>query len=105
MSAASATTHTTEYRTPTVGLEDQVLTFGKVKYAAKFEVVKEEFGKHFSTQTCNNRSYAAQAFETSKDPIYIEPAESPLPTQFVKNTNTDGTIKSKEDSEYKSKAQ
>ena len=33
---ASATTSKTEYRAPTVGLEHQVFTFGKAKYADKF---------------------------------------------------------------------
>ena len=33
---ASATTSTTEYRAPTVGLEHQVFTFGKARDAAKF---------------------------------------------------------------------
>ena len=37
----SDTMRTTEYRVPTVSLEDQVFTFGKAKDAAKFEVVKE----------------------------------------------------------------
>ena len=50
----SASMSTTEYHTPTVGLEDQVFNFGKEKDAAKFEVVKEELGKKFATQTWNN---------------------------------------------------
>ena len=45
LDTASATTSTTEYRAPTVGLEDQVFTFGKAKDAAKFEDVREELGK------------------------------------------------------------
>ena len=36
LAATSATTITMEYYVPNVGLEDQVLTFGKAKYAAKF---------------------------------------------------------------------
>ena len=47
--AASATTSTTNYRAQTVGLEDRVFKFVKAKYAAKFEVVKEELVKHFDT--------------------------------------------------------
>ena len=39
--ATSDTTSTTEYRAPTVGLEDHVFTFGKGRDATKFEVVKE----------------------------------------------------------------
>ena len=90
---------TTKYHTPTVSLEDQVFTFGKAKYAAKLKVVKEELGKHFSTQTWINGSNAARAFETSKEPFYVEPNEPPLPTWFIHNTNTDGTIKTEEDPE------
>ena len=90
---------TTKYHTPTVSLEDQVFTFGKAKYAAKFKVVKEELEKHFVTQTWNNRADAAQAFETSKERVYIEPNKHPLPTRFIHNTNMDGTIKTKEDPE------
>ena len=52
--AVSDTTIKIEYCAPTVGLEDQVLTFGKAKDASMFEIVKEELGKHFSTQTWNN---------------------------------------------------
>ena len=67
--ATSDTKSTTEYRSLTVGLEDQVFTFGKTKDAAKFEVVKEELGKNFSNQTCNNVADATRAFETSKESV------------------------------------
>ena len=46
---ASTNTNTTEYWAPTIGLEEQLFTFGKAKDAAKFEILKEELGKHFST--------------------------------------------------------
>ena len=105
VAATSATKSMTEYRAPTVGLEDQVFTFVKLKDAAKFEVVKEELGKHFSTQTWNNVSDAARSFAALKEPVYIEPNEPPLPTRLIHNTNMDGTIKTKEDPEYKSKYQ
>ena len=78
--ATSATTSTTDYRYPTVGLEDQIFIFGKAKDASKLEVVKEELGKHFATQTWNNGSDYLRAFETSKESIYIKPNEPPLPT-------------------------
>ena len=65
-----STTSTTEYRAPTVGLEDQVFTFGKAKDATKFEVVKEELGKYFDTQTLNNGDDDAWAFDTSKEQVY-----------------------------------
>ena len=48
---ATKTPVTTEYRAPTVGLEDNVFTIGS---AAKFETVKEELGKHFGTQSWND---------------------------------------------------
>ena len=64
----------------------------KAKDAAKFEVMKEELVKHFATQTWNNGADVARAFETLKEPVYIEPNEPPLPTIFVHNMNTDGTI-------------
>ena len=35
---------TTEYRAPTVGLEDKVFTIGSTLDAAKFEMVREELG-------------------------------------------------------------
>ena len=64
----------------TVGLENQVFTFGKVKDAANYEVVKKGLGKHFSTQNWNNGADVAQDFETSKDPVYIDKTEPPIPT-------------------------
>ena len=49
LAVTSATTSTTKYHGPTVGLEDQVFTCGKSKDSDKFKVVKEELGKHFAT--------------------------------------------------------
>ena len=89
----------------TVRMSDQVFNFGKAKDAAKFEVVKEELGKHFVTQIWNNRADAARAFETLKEPVFIEPNDPPLPNRLIHNTNADGNIKTKEDPEYKSKSQ
>ena len=40
---------TNTFRAPTVGLEDKIFTIGTTADAAKFEVVKEELGKHFAT--------------------------------------------------------
>ena len=93
LAATSATTIKMEYYAPNVGLEDQVLTFGKAKYAAKLEIVKEKLGKTFSTQNWNNGADSAQAFDTSNEPVYIDPTEPHPPTWFVKNMNTEGTIK------------
>eukprot|EP00957_Ditylum_brightwellii_P068599 5208165-Ditylum_brightwellii.AAC.1 len=39
-----------EYRAPTVGLEDKIFIVGTTADTAKFEIVKEELGKHFATQ-------------------------------------------------------
>ena len=65
----------TEYRAPTVGLEDQVFTIGSTKDADKFELVKEELGKHFAAQSWSDGADAEMAFETLSDPIYDEPSE------------------------------
>ena len=40
--------HTNEFRAPTVGLEDKICTMDTTADTAKFEVVKEELGKHFA---------------------------------------------------------
>ena len=72
----------TEYRAPTVGLEDQVFTIGSTNDAAKFELVKEELGKHFSTQSWSDGADAAMAFETLTEPMYDEPAEPVIPERF-----------------------
>ena len=88
---------TTEYRAPTVSLEDQVFTFGWAKDDAKLELVKQELGKYDTTQTWNNGAEAARAFETSKEPVNIKPIDPPFPTRFIHNTNTDCAIKAKED--------
>ena len=67
--------------------------------------MKEELGKCFSNQTWNNGADDARAFETSKEPVYIKPNESPLSTRFIHNINTEGTIKTEEDPEHESKYQ
>ena len=61
---------TTEYRAPTVGLEDKVFTIVSTLDAAKFETVKEELGKHFATQSWSDGDNAAAAFETLTQPVY-----------------------------------
>ena len=42
---------TKEYLAPTIGLEDKAFMIGSTMYAVRFEVVKEELGKHFATQS------------------------------------------------------
>ena len=61
-------TSTNDYRLPTVGLEDMVFTIGKTKDTARFEVVKEELGKHFATQSWSDAADAVRAFEIFKKP-------------------------------------
>ena len=69
----------TEYRAPTVGLEDQVFTIGSTKYAAKFELIKEELGKHFATQSWIDGADAAMEFENLTEPMCNEPSEPVSP--------------------------
>ena len=64
-----------DYCAPTVGLEDMVFIIGKTKDAARFEVVKEELGKHFATQSWSDAVDAARAFEILEEPIYNKPTE------------------------------
>ena len=61
-----------EYRAPTVELEDKIFTVGTTADAAKFEMVKEELGKHFATQPWSAGADAAMAFETLTEPSYLE---------------------------------
>lgn len=77
--AATKTPVTTEYRAPTIGLEDKVFTIGSTMDAAKFETVKEELGKHFATQSWSDGADAAMAFETLTEPQYDEPDEPDPP--------------------------
>ena len=66
--------------------------------AAKFEVVKEELGKHFATQSWIDGADAAMAFETLTEPTYDVPAEPVIPEQFSEEGDN-----SVEDPEYESK--
>ena len=56
-------------------MEDQVFTIGSTKDAAKFELVKEELGKHFATQSWSDGADAMMAFDTLTEPSYHEPEE------------------------------
>ena len=58
-----------EYRATTVGLEEQVFTIGSTQDAANFELVKDELGKHFSTQSCSDGAESTITFETLTEPI------------------------------------
>ena len=55
---------TNEFQAPTVGLEDKIFTIGTTADAAQFEVVKEELGKHFATQSWSDGVDAAMVFDT-----------------------------------------
>ena len=69
-----------------------VFTIGKTKDAARFEVVKEELGKHFATQSWSDAADAARAFKILVEPVYTEPEEPVLPNRIlpvVKVTSTD----------------
>ena len=89
----------TEYQAPTVGLEDQVFTIVSTEDAAKFELLKEELGKHFTTQSWSDGADAEMAFENLTEPMYDEPAEPVIPERFYNYKD-----KSVEDPEYESKS-
>jgi hypothetical protein len=76
-----------EYRDSTVGFEDKIFTVGTTADAAKFEIVKEELGKHFATQPWSNGADAAMAFETLTEPTYLEPWEPDIPAKFIVNAD------------------
>ena len=89
-----------EYRAPTVGLEDKIFTVGTTADAAKFEMVKDELGKHFATQPWSDGADAAMAFETLIKSLYLEPMEPDIPAKFI--IGNDGNKKG-EDLEYEVK--
>ena len=66
--SATKVPDTNAFRAPTVGLEDKIFTIGTTADAAKFEVVKEDLGKHFATQSWNDGVDAVVAFDTLIEP-------------------------------------
>jgi len=80
-------------------LEDKIFTVGTTADAAKFEMVKDELGKHFATQPWSDGADAAMAFKTLTMPLYLEPREPDIPVKFVIGADD----KSKEDPEYEVK--
>eukprot|EP00957_Ditylum_brightwellii_P207759 15354420-Ditylum_brightwellii.AAC.1 len=72
-----------EYHAPIVGLEDKIFTVGTTAHAAKFEIVKEDLGKHFDTQTWSDGADATMAFETLTELTYLEPWEPDIPVKFI----------------------
>ena len=56
---------------------------GTTADAAKFEVVKEELGKHFATQSWSDGVDAAMAFDTLIEPSYHEPEEPGFPLKMM----------------------
>ena len=81
-------------------MEDKIFTVGTTADAAKFEMVKDELGKHFSTQPWSDGADAAMAFETLTEPLYLEPMEPDIPAKFVIGADDKST---KEDPEYEVK--
>ena len=100
----AAGTGTTEYRAPTVGLEEHVFTIGKTKDSAKFEITKEELGKHFATLSWSDGADASMAFETLTEPVYDEPPEPTIPVRFSNSMKADDTELYVEDPEYEIKS-
>ena len=90
---------TNEFQAPTIGLEDKIFTIGTTTDAAKFEVVKEELGKHFATQAWSDEANTAIAFDTLTEPSYHEPEEPEFPLKMM---DGDGDQKV-EDPEYEAK--
>ena len=90
---------TNAFRAPTVGLEDRIFTIGTTADTEKFEVVKEELGKHFATQSWSDGVDAAIAFDTLTEPSYHEPDEPEFPLKMM--DGVDG--KKVEDPEYEAK--
>eukprot|EP00957_Ditylum_brightwellii_P107845 8226877-Ditylum_brightwellii.AAC.1 len=86
-----------EYHTPTIRLEDKIFTVGTTADAAKFEIVKEELGKHFATQLWSDGADAMVAFETLTKPTYLEPQEPDIPVKFIADADDVST----QDPEYK----
>ena len=74
---------TNEFWALTVGLEDKIFTIGTTADAAKFEVVKEELGKHFATQPWSDGANAAMVFESLREPSYDEPEEPDFPLNMM----------------------
>ena len=88
-----------------------VFTIGKIKDAARFEVVKEELGNHFATQFWSDAADVVRAFEILGEPVYKEPEEPDLPKCLLKgekvtnNKGEESILPGEVDPEYESKAQ
>ena len=72
---------------------------GTTADAAKFEVVKEELGKHFPTQPWSDGADAAMTFESLTEPSYDEPEEPDFPLKMMDGIGD----KKVEDPEYEVK--
>ena len=79
-------------------MEDKIFTIGTTADAAKFEVVKEELGKHFATQAWSDGANAAIPFDTLTEPSYDEPEELEFPLKTM-----DVCDEKVEDPEYETK--
>ena len=80
-------------------MEDKIFTIGTTADAVKFEVVKEELGKHFATQSWSDGADAAMAFESLTEPSYHEPDEPEFSLKMM--VGVDG--EKVEDPEYEAK--
>ena len=96
---ATKNSDTNAFRAPTVGLEEKIFTIGTTAAAAKFEVVKEELGKHFATQSWSDGVDNVVAFDTLTEPSYHEPDQPEFPLKMM--VGVDG--KKVEDPEYEAK--
>ena len=70
MTEPAPATSATDYQAPTVGLKNQFFTIASTKDAAKFELIKEELGKHFANQSWSDGANDAMTFDTLTEPMY-----------------------------------
>ena len=80
-------------------MEDNIFTIGTTADAAKFEVVKEELGKHFVTQSWSDGVDAVMAFDTLTEPSYDEPEEPEFPQMMMDGVGEKKVV----DPEYEAK--
>ena len=66
-------------------MEDKIFTVGTTADTAKFEMVKEELGKHFATQPWSDGADVAMVFETLTEPLHLEqrPQELDIPIKII----------------------
>ena len=82
-----------------LGWRIKIFTIGTTVDAEKFEVVKEELGKHFAAQPWSDEADAVMAFESLTEPSYNEPEEPDFPQKMMDGVGD----KKVEDPEYEVK--